>query len=249
MELASHMSEALDLARQCVRKAQKKQKEYYDTKMRPPSFRVGDRVFLFKPADNTGPPRKFARPYHGPFRVVEMDVNTAKIRRVDRPDEDALLVAVDRLRYCPTEVPDAFWPPARQRGKKQERGANRLQAGDVTHNEVPAKGTAADEGGAQIADSREPGEEVERPETPPNEETESFKQMDKERGPINPKRGGSQEILRGKPTSDLPASSANRVTTEETTVSKKRGGEWSSRLRQKPKKRSPGTCELQRGEM
>ena len=97
VEFASHMSEAWDLARQCVCKAQKRQKEYYDRKVRLPSFRVGDRVFLFKPADKTGPTRKFARPYHGPFQVVEMDVNTAKIRRVDRPDEDTLLVAVDRL--------------------------------------------------------------------------------------------------------------------------------------------------------
>ena len=76
-ELASHMAEAWELTRQCIRKAQKKQKANYDKRSRPPNFQVGDRVFLYKPADKTGPLRKFARPYHGPFRVVEMDVNTA----------------------------------------------------------------------------------------------------------------------------------------------------------------------------
>ena len=127
-ELASQMAEAWELARQCIRKAQKRQKDVYDRKVRPPNFKVGDRVFLFKPADKTGPLRKFARPYHGPFRVVEMDVNTAKIRRVDRPEDDAILVAVDRLRHCPSEVPDAFWPPAKQKGGKTKK----TQAGDTT---------------------------------------------------------------------------------------------------------------------
>ena len=110
-QLAGNMSEAWELAREHVRKAQRRQKEYYDKRVQPPTFRVGDRVFLFKPADKTGPARKFARAYHGPFRVIEMDSNTAKIQPVDRPDEDAILVAVDRLRTCPTEVPDVFWPP------------------------------------------------------------------------------------------------------------------------------------------
>ena len=88
------MIEAWESARQCIRKAQKKQKANYDKISRPPNFQVRDRVFLYKPADKTGPLRKFARPYHGPFRVVEMDVNTAKIRRADKPEEDTILVAV-----------------------------------------------------------------------------------------------------------------------------------------------------------
>ena len=79
VELAGHMSEAWELARQCIRKAQRRQKEYYDRKTRPPNFRISDRMFLFKPADKTGPARKFTRPYHGPFRVIDMDINTAKI--------------------------------------------------------------------------------------------------------------------------------------------------------------------------
>ena len=127
-ELASQMAEAWDLARQCIHKAQKRQKDVYDRKVRPPNFKVGDRVFLFKPADKTGPLRKFARPYHGPFRVVEMDVNTAKIRRVDRLEDDDILVAVDHLRHCPSEVPDAFWPSTKQKKGKTKKN----QAGDTT---------------------------------------------------------------------------------------------------------------------
>ena len=65
-DLAFCTAEAWDLARKCIGKAQKKQ-EYYNRRARPPRFRVGDRVFLFKPADKSGPLRKFARPYHGPY--------------------------------------------------------------------------------------------------------------------------------------------------------------------------------------
>ena len=101
------MLAAWELARQCIRKAQKKQMDYYDWK---PIFRVGERVFLFKPAGKTGQARKFTRPFHGPFRVVDLDSNTARIKRTDRPEEEAILVVVDRICHChcPSEVPESF---------------------------------------------------------------------------------------------------------------------------------------------
>ena len=112
-ELASRMAGAWESARSSIKKAQHRQKAQYDKKSRPPNFLVGDRVFLFKPAEKTGEARKFARPFHGPFRVLELDTNTAKIRRVDKPQEEPILVALDRLRRCPEGVPDVFWPPGR----------------------------------------------------------------------------------------------------------------------------------------
>lgn len=97
-KLAARVSEAWELARQCIRKAQKRQKQFCDQKSTLPNFRVGERVFLFKPAEKTGEAHKFARPYHGPLRVLELDVNTARIRRVDKPQEEPILVSLDRLR-------------------------------------------------------------------------------------------------------------------------------------------------------
>ena len=115
------MSEAWELARFSVGKAQSRQKQYYDQRKRLPTFGVGDRAFLFKPAEKTGEARKLARPYHGHFRVVEIDTNTAKIRRVDRPQEEPILVALDRLRKCPAEIPDEYWPPDKNTRKKRSR--------------------------------------------------------------------------------------------------------------------------------
>ena len=85
-ELTVRMSEAWELASQSVGRAEKKQKQYYDQRQqRLPNFTVGERVFLFKPAEKTGEARKFTRPYHGPYRVLEVDTNTVRIRRVNRP--------------------------------------------------------------------------------------------------------------------------------------------------------------------
>ena len=101
----------------CIGKAQSRQKSFYDQKSRPPNFAVGERVFLFKPSEKTGEARKLARPYHGPYRVTRLDTNTAHICRVDRPQEEAILVALGRLRRCPLEIGEDFWPPSKPRRK------------------------------------------------------------------------------------------------------------------------------------
>ena len=127
-----NMSEAWELARQCIRK---KQKHYYDQKGPPPNFRVGERVFLFKPADKTGHARKFARPFHGHFRVVDLDSNTAK--RIDRPEEETVFVALDRLRHCPTEVPELFWPPDRRKSRKEKSATSKGVEEEPVSEEQP----------------------------------------------------------------------------------------------------------------
>ena len=77
-QLAEQMSEAWDLARKNIGRAQKRQKNFYDQGKRLPMFTVGDRVFLHKPAEKAGEARKLARPFHGPYRVLELDTNTAR---------------------------------------------------------------------------------------------------------------------------------------------------------------------------
>ena len=122
------MAGAWESARGAITKAQKKQKAFYDKKTRPPNFAVGERVFLFKPAEKTGQNRKFARPYHGPFRVCELGTNTAKICRVDRPQDDSILVTLARLRRCPEEIPDMFWPQPTQRTRTYKRQRREVES-------------------------------------------------------------------------------------------------------------------------
>lgn len=119
MEVASRMSEAWELARKCIGKAQKRQKSTYDRTSRPPNFAVGERVILLKPSEKTGEARKLARPFHGPYRVTELSSTNAYIRRVDRPQDDPVFVSLQRLRRCPDEIPDEFWPPDKSRKRKK----------------------------------------------------------------------------------------------------------------------------------
>ena len=53
-----------------------------------------------------------------------MDTNTAHIRRVDRSQDSTSMVALDRLRRCPNEVKDEFWPPDKQRTRITHRGSS-----------------------------------------------------------------------------------------------------------------------------
>ena len=126
VELHSRMSEAWSLARVHINRAQKRQKGAYDQSARGSNFQEGERVFLYKLAEQTGAKRKFARPFHGPYRLVEV---RTKIQPVDRPAEEPILVALNRLCRCPDEVGDMFWPsrPIRSRGKNIA-GANRTAA-------------------------------------------------------------------------------------------------------------------------
>ena len=96
---------------QQITRAQRHQKHMYDRDTKKAPFRTGERVFLFKPAEQTRTRRKFARPFHGPYQLVEVDTNTAKIRPVDKPESEPILVSLGHLRRCPEEVEDRFWLP------------------------------------------------------------------------------------------------------------------------------------------
>ena len=53
-ELTAKLSGAWKLARECVGKAQKKQTAHNDQQCRPPNFKIGEHVFVFKPSEKTG---------------------------------------------------------------------------------------------------------------------------------------------------------------------------------------------------
>ena len=63
-----------------------------------------------------------------------MQANNAYIRRVDRPQEEPILVALQRLRRCSDEIPDEFWPPAKS---KKSTGSNVTRKERVTTQDQP----------------------------------------------------------------------------------------------------------------
>ena len=136
VELHAKMSDAWELARLHITRAQKRQKTAYDKCTKRSPFRTGERVFLYKPAEQTGQKRKFAGPFHGPYRLGEVGANTAKIRPVGTPESEPILVALNRLRRCPDEISDEFWPPTSKKCPRKKKAAEPLEPADGTEDHM-----------------------------------------------------------------------------------------------------------------
>ena len=76
-ELVTHLEEAWELGRKHIRKAQQKQKRNYDQQSKKIPLQVGDQVFLFVPSTKQGKAHKFARPFCGPYCIVQPYENGA----------------------------------------------------------------------------------------------------------------------------------------------------------------------------
>ncbi len=121
--LVAGLSEAWETARQCVTKAQNRQKKQHDKRARPAKYQVGDRVMVFMPHEVQGKQRKLALPHHGPYRVLDLTPNCATVRPVDHPEAEPIRVNLDRLSRCPDVLPDVTWlgPHTRRTRKKKSR--------------------------------------------------------------------------------------------------------------------------------
>ena len=105
-EIATGLAEAWQLAQTNVRKAQQKQKKQHDRRAKGPEFRLGDRVFVYMPAAKRGKAYKFAKPFTGPYRIVDVYNNGAEVQLISRPHSESIRVAFNRIRRCPNEIPD-----------------------------------------------------------------------------------------------------------------------------------------------
>ena len=132
LELTDSLTQAWKLAQSQIKKAQKHQKLYYDRHAKTPKFCVGDRVFVYMPSAKKGKAHKFARPFHGPFRVIELTANDAKVCPVNRPKADPIFVSLDRVRYCPEEIsPEESWPHRSVQRKTRENDLSVLTSTDM----------------------------------------------------------------------------------------------------------------------
>ena len=122
-ELTEKMQEAWESAQVCIKKAQARQKQQYDKRTRPETFSVGDRVFIHMPATRTGPAYKLARPFHGPYRVTTVHPNGVEVQPVDRPKEAPIRVALNRVRRCPHQMGNEFYPRAQGNERCRHREA------------------------------------------------------------------------------------------------------------------------------
>ena len=109
-ELVMGISQAWKLARESIERAQKYQKSQHDKHAKDPNFKVGDRVFVHMPSERREKAYKFARTFHGPYRIVEILENGVRVVRVDKPQDSPIRVAIYSIRCCPVQLRDEFWP-------------------------------------------------------------------------------------------------------------------------------------------
>ena len=94
-EVSTKLAEAWELAKSANRRAQNSQKIQYDRQTKPPQFSVGDRVFVYMPAAKACKAYKFARPFYGPYRIIEQNSLGVMVRPVNRTQVKPIRVAYD----------------------------------------------------------------------------------------------------------------------------------------------------------
>lgn len=103
-EVSSNLTEAWKLAEERIKKAQTHQKKQHDKFVRNNKFAEGDVVFPYDPSLKTGKAYKFAKPFHGPYKIVHFVRGGAEIQLVAKPKSKLIRVAFNRLQHCPKEI-------------------------------------------------------------------------------------------------------------------------------------------------
>ena len=65
---------------------------------------------MYMPAAKACKAYKFARPFYGPYRIIEQSNSGVLVRPVDRTHVEPIRVAYDRFHKCTEEISDQFWP-------------------------------------------------------------------------------------------------------------------------------------------
>uniref|UniRef100_A0A914UH49 RNA-directed DNA polymerase n=1 Tax=Plectus sambesii TaxID=2011161 RepID=A0A914UH49_9BILA len=120
-ELVRNLTVTNDLVTERIRKAQERQKCYYDQQQPASKFVVGQRVLVHMPAEMTNKLRKMNLPDHGPFYIRQLTSTNAEVELIT-DQEYRIFVALDRLRACPPEVPyDQSYTGRRKRRRRRRR--------------------------------------------------------------------------------------------------------------------------------
>ncbi len=115
-EFLNHMSHAWKLALENIQKAQVTQKKSYDKKAREVDLKVGERVMVLMPSETQEKNWKLARPFHSPYRVIEVTPSNAEVRLIDEPGGGSIFVALDRVRRCyPNQGGETWTGPKKKR--------------------------------------------------------------------------------------------------------------------------------------
>jgi len=89
---------------------------------------------VFMPIETKTKEHKLALPYHGPFRIIEVQGNCVLAQPVDRSEDKLILVSLDRITLCPAELPDNSWLGTSQASVQKNCTSTTQQTSCHNHN-------------------------------------------------------------------------------------------------------------------
>ena len=171
-EYAEHktcmMREAYELAREHLGNSAQRAKKYYDLRVKPNQYSVGQRVFYYCPRKYVGRSPKWQRLYTGPYLVIQVmgPVNVKiQLTRKSVP----LIVHVDKLKLCLGETPPSWlgdslveeqptvgFELTTEESEREE--LPQVPEGDEEEEEMPISVPVDDEPNAPVSSEPQPGE-------------------------------------------------------------------------------------------
>lgn len=140
------MSKAQKFALENIRRAQEKEKRFYDRATKDPTYRVGERVMVYMPGDVAGKDWKLARPYHGPYRIVSLTPTNAEVQLIESPRDATMFVAISRVRRCYPEIPtDTSWTERRKKAKRKRRSGQVRKSNKLSGRASTSQGRTCDQ--------------------------------------------------------------------------------------------------------
>ncbi len=129
-ELTTKLASAWANAKKEIEGAQAAQKCQYDHAAKDPKLRCGDRVMVCMPSEVQGKDRKLPRPYHGPYRVLNVTHMNAKVVPVDHPRDLPIFVSLSLVRHCYEAMADLSWSGPRRKRRRRRRTRSKAGASD-----------------------------------------------------------------------------------------------------------------------
>ena len=92
---------------------------------------AGDRVMVFMSAESQGKNWKLSRQFHRPYRVLQVTPTNAEVRLIDRPKDEPIFVALDRIQLCYPEQGDDSWSEHKKCRKHQPKKPSLLSGNSI----------------------------------------------------------------------------------------------------------------------
>ena len=109
LNLQNNMSLSYNVARQKLRVCAERRKKYYDLRVKPQQFQVGDWVYYHYPRRFKYRSLKWQKAYTGPYLVVKL-IQRLNCWLQKSPKAKAFAAHVDKLQKCYGETPSWLVP-------------------------------------------------------------------------------------------------------------------------------------------